>query len=104
MIAFFHGCMDSVAGWKRPLHMQFAVLFIADPWPSKKSYLWKRTGSRPPMPFLASSYALGDGLTAVFRKGLFALVFLLAIKGLPTFFRSAWIAREASVSRQNFSC
>lgn len=56
------------------------------------------------MPFLASSYALGDGLTAVFRKGLFAPVFLLAIKGLPTFFRSAWIAREASVSRQNFSC
>ncbi|WP_086993668.1 hypothetical protein [Rhizobium sullae] len=35
---------------------------------------------------LASSYALGDGPSVIFRKVLFAPVFLLAIKGLRTFF------------------
>ncbi|APO65845.1 hypothetical protein IE4872_CH00173 [Rhizobium gallicum] len=29
--------MDSVTEWKRPLHMQFAVLFIADPSPSERA-------------------------------------------------------------------
>jgi hypothetical protein len=68
MIAFFHGCMDSVAGWKRPLHMQFAVLFIADTSPSERVAYGKAQVLRSPMPYRLLSWQSSSPANGTLRS------------------------------------